>query len=269
MSLADQTPESAPGYGTILIRDIRACPLLASALLLVLVSMIFWVFPGIDRAATELFYSKETWFAARNDATLMAFRDFGIKVSRGLTVLLVLLVFVRIAFWRFPAVMSGRSLAFLLSSAALGPGLLVNLFLKDFWGRPRPHMVEAFGGDAPYVPVWQISEFCRDNCSFVSGEAASAFWLIGFAFIVPKDLRLPVFVSVALFTLALSLNRVAFGGHFLSDVVISWCLTLFVVLVVRDLVLGRGPAAADPYDAFLTGIGRGIAGFLRLRTAAA
>lgn len=270
MPVDDPCPPADSSYAAILRREIQACPLLAGTLLLVLVSMVFWVFPAIDSAFTGLFYTPETWFAARTHDGLLALRDFGIGLSSGVMIVLVLLALVRMVFWRLPAVVSGRSLAFLLSSAVLGPGLLVNLLLKDFWGRPRPHMVEIFGGAAPYVPVWEITDFCQDNCSFVSGEAASAFWLVSFVFLAPADLRRPAFIAVAAYAGILSLNRIAFGGHFLSDVLISWCLTLLVVLVMRRLILHDGaPPARDPYDRFLTAAGCRIAGmFARPRRAA-
>ena len=73
--------------------------------------------------------------------------------------------------------------------------------------------------------------------------------------------------------LVLSANRVAFGGHFLSDTLISWCLTLLVILGVRHL-LWRLPGAEararrwrDGYDRLSATVRRRAAG-LRRRLAA-
>ncbi|MEM1048097.1 MAG: phosphatase PAP2 family protein [Pseudomonadota bacterium] len=239
-------------FGTVLAR-----PILASLLLLGAVSALFWTAPGIDLAVTGLYYSPDDWFPGRTNEALVLLRRIGIDAARGITICVVLLVVIRILFWRGPAVLSGRSLAFLLSSAALGPGLIVNIFLKEVWGRPRPHMVELFGGDVPFVPVWQITDYCQGNCSFVSGEAASAFWLFAFVFLVPRDMRRALFAAVALFAGAVSLNRIAFGGHFVSDVLIAWCLTLVVILAMRVLFL-RPAGTPDPYDAALVSIGRAV-----------
>ena len=147
-------------------------PLLASLALIAAVSLFFWIFPAIDHAATGLFYSKETWFPARTDETWKAFRRLGIDLPFGILIWLGSLAVIRIVFWQYPAVLSGRAIAFLISSAALGPGLLVNVLLKDFWGRPRPHMVEEYGGGLPYTRVWEITDRCVDNCSFVSVPCA-------------------------------------------------------------------------------------------------
>ena len=98
---------------------------------------------------------------------------------------------------------------------------------------------------------------CDGNCSFVSGEASATFWMMSFVFLAPRDLRMPVFLVVAVLTVTLSLNRVAFGGHFLSDVILSWCLTLFVLLAMKALILDPcRRCGEDPYDAFLVRLGR-------------
>ncbi|MEM8813479.1 MAG: phosphatase PAP2 family protein [Pseudomonadota bacterium] len=252
---------SAP-LGVRLVAFAEQKPILASLLVIVAASLFFWAFPGADHGATGLFYTRETWFPGRTDPALGLVRDFGIDLKRGITVWLALMVGLRIVCWQGPAVLAGRTLAFLLSSAFLGPALLVNIVLKDFWGRPRPHMVEDYGGQSPYIPVWEISDHCDNNCSFVSGEASSSMWLMAFLFIVPREMRSFLFVVLAILIAFLSLNRVAFGGHFLSDVVIAWCLTLFVILLMRALVLERTEPGHDPYDAFLTKVGRYLTGLI-------
>lgn len=115
-----------------------------------------------------------------------------------------------------------------LAAFALGPGLLVNSFLKDYWGRPRPYSTDLFGGDLPFVPAGQWSDACASNCSFVSGEASSIFWLVCLIPLLPARLRRTggiAIVAIAIFTAGL---RVAFGGHYLSDVVLGGLSTLVV-----------------------------------------
>ena len=64
---------------------------------------------------------------------------------------------------------------------------------------------------------------------------------------------------VALFVIAaaLSLNRIAFGRHFLSDVLIAWGLTLLVLAGLHRLIVERPPAwlANDRLEAGLTWLG--------------
>ena len=136
-----------------------------------------------------------------------------------------------------------RAPIFLLSTLIIGPGLIVNAILKDHWGRPRPIQVDVFGGDAPYVPVWRMTDYCTSNCSFVSGEASSALWLLALVFLAPPILKRPLTAILLALAAALSLNRIAFGGHFLSDTVLSWLITLMVLLIAHRLLFVYAPQA--------------------------
>ena len=133
-----------------------------------------------------------------------------------------------------------------LAAFLLGPGLLVNGFLKDYWGRPRPGSTDIFGGDLPFVPAGQWSDACASNCSFVSGEASSIVWLVLLIPLLPARWRLGgglAIVAAAIFTSGL---RVAFGGHYLSDVVLGG-LSTFVVFAVLAFIAEtfvRSPARA-------------------------
>ncbi len=112
---------------------------------------------------------------------------------------------------------------------------LINLVLKELWGRPRPFQVEELGGDQPFVLPGSISDFCESNCSFVSGEASSATWLFTFLLFVPRRWQWPVGILIGFYVVFFSGLRVAFGRHFLSDVVISSLLTLCVLMALRYL----------------------------------
>jgi membrane-associated phospholipid phosphatase len=129
----------------------------------------------------------------------------------------------------------------LVATLIVGPGLLVNALFKDHWGRPRPALVTDFGGELPYVDVWRITRYCLHNCSFVSGEASTAIWLMAVGFVVPRRYRLPVLLVTGLYGLALSLNRIAAGRHFLSDVLLAWGVTALVIAVFYRLIYERPP----------------------------
>lgn len=122
-----------------------------------------------------------------------------------------------------------------LAAFALGPGLLVNGFLKDHWGRPRPVSTELYGGTLPFVPAGQWSDACPANCSFVSGEAASIFWLVCLIPLLPTAFRrigTVAIVAAAAFTSGL---RLAFGGHYLSDVTLGGLSTLIIFAALATL----------------------------------
>lgn len=240
---------------------------------LLIVTGLFLAFPGLDIAASRLFHHPDAGFILAQDPFLQRLRELGpflVKLIAGLCLAVLLWPFVA---GPLPERLPLRAPVFLLSTLALGPGLLVNALLKDNWGRPRPNAMDLFGGDAPYVSVWRISDHCGSNCSFVSGEASSSLWLITLAILAPPAWRRTVLAVILPLVLVLSANRVAFGGHFLSDTLISWCLTLLVILGVRHL-LWRLPGAEararrwrDGYDRLSATVRRRAAG-LRRRLAA-
>lgn len=126
---------------------------------------------------------------------------------------------------------------FCVAFAALliAPLIIVNGILKEFWGRPRPHMVDFFGGNVPFVQAGKISDYCQTNCSFISGEAAGAFWLVCLVPLVQKEDRLVAFLVLFTIAVAASLLRVAFGGHFLSDVMLGGMMTVTVFSLLAVL----------------------------------
>ena len=123
--------------------------------------------------------------------------------------------------------------AYALLCLALGPGLLVNNVLKEYWGRPRPQQIVQFGGTASFVPPLWPSRQCAHNCSFVSGHAAAGFYLITGAWIWPRRRWAWRAAGIGAGGL-IGLARIAQGGHFLSDV-----LGALIVVWVTDEVLYR------------------------------
>lgn len=212
-------------------------PIMLCLAAVVAFSLLFLAFPVLDLSASELFYRSESGFPLSQVPVLKAFRksaDISLAVLfLGLLGRLVWLVSRR----GLAALDEARRSLFLLAALAVGPGLVVNGLFKSWWGRPRPVMVDIFGGEAPYQPVWRITDWCQSNCSFVSGEASSATWMVAALVLVPAHLRPLVAPLVVVYAFLLSLNRLAFGGHFLSDVVLSWTISGLVFAVLFRLMV--------------------------------
>jgi lipid A 4'-phosphatase len=221
-----------------LTRD-DAAVLAAAAVLAI--SAYFLVFPGVDIAVSRFFYRPEAGFFLAGDPVLKALRK-----SSTLVLALLLLGVIGRLIWR---ALRGRSVGaaarramFAVAALALGPGLVVNLLFKSLWGRARPVQIDQFGGDAAFTPAWVISDACQSNCSFVSGEGSSAAWMVGVLLVVTPARWRPAVLPLGLvYALALSMNRLAFGGHFLSDILLSWALTALVMVgVYRVTVAAPG-----------------------------
>ncbi|MDP3405108.1 MAG: phosphatase PAP2 family protein [Brevundimonas sp.] len=203
----------------------------------VALSLYFLLVPGVDLATSALFFSTDGFALAQNPV-LRALRKSSSWVM-GL-MLLGLIGAVLTGLWRGRGRLGGpaRRGAVLLAGLALGSGLLVNGLFKSLWGRARPIQIDTFGGPADFTPAWWISDNCASNCSFVSGEASSAAWMVAVVVLmVPAAHRRWALPAVLVYAGALSLNRLVFGGHFLSDILLSWAMTALVLAVLHRLTL--------------------------------
>lgn len=239
-------------------------PFYATLIYLAVVSLIFLVFPGLDLAASGMFHDPALGFFAQSEPFLRKLRYLGPYIVQIIAIVSILTLVLKLLLPGRAPLLPLRMPVFLLTTLIIGPGLVVNALFKNNWGRPRPVMVEQFGGDMPYVPVWLPSNWCDTNCSFVSGEASASVWLLTLAFIAPAAWRMAVLAVTLPLILALSVNRVAFGGHFLSDTLLSWGVTFLVILSVHHLLYQRpGRWLTDRgLDEALTKAGRRLQGLV-------
>lgn len=251
-------PAASPATGLLaagraLCRD---HPIAATLFATTVLSAIFLLFPEIDLAVSGWFHVAGAGFPAESSQVLRDLRALGMFTTRAIIGVFIAVLVLKLAAPHHRTLIPARALLFLASTQALGPGLLVNGLLKEFWGRARPRQTDLFGGDLAFSPPWAIVDQCQSNCSFVSGESASSFWLLAFAFVVPSGWRRPVALAALVWAAVMSLNRVAFGGHYLSDALLAWCLVLLVLLVMRQLVLLRpAPGFDAALEAGLTRVG--------------
>jgi membrane-associated PAP2 superfamily phosphatase len=217
-----------------------ASPVTAALVLTMVLSAYFVLLPGVDLAVSDLFHDPALGFVATTDPMLRALRKSSSWVM-GLLLLGLIVVAVRGWWtgWR-----EARKALFLISGLALASGLVVNGLFKSSWGRARPIQIEAFGGEAEFTRAWTITDQCASNCSFVSGEASSAAWIATVAVVMtPQPWRAILIPAAFAYAAALSFNRLLFGGHFLSDIVLSWALTALVLCLLHRLML-HCPVAA-------------------------
>jgi lipid A 4'-phosphatase len=199
---------------------------------------VFTIWPNLDLIVAHYFYDGGG-FAGRDSLA-----RFGRDVFR-VTPFVVLTAFAALWFAKRRGVAlrwapSGRAVVFLIATMAIGPGLIVNLGLKDHWRRPRPYQTQDFNGPSPFKPWYEANGACIRNCSFVSGEAATGLWMVAPASVLPAPWRVPAIVAAFAFGFGASLLRMAFGGHYLSDVLLGGLITLIVIEVVRWLLWRSG-----------------------------
>jgi lipid A 4'-phosphatase len=208
----------------------------------VLVGVVFAVYPQLDldisapfyRAATNTFVGGETWMKTLRNAARVIVTLIAAPAILALTMKFVLPT--------RPTLMNARAAWFLVLTLALGPGLIANTLLKDHWARARPANIVNFGGEQQFTPWWDPRGQCPNNCSFVAGEPAGAFWTLGPAALAPPQWRVLAYAGALLFGAADGALRIAGGGHFFTDVVFAGVMDFLVLWVVYALIY-RGPLA--------------------------
>ena len=195
----------------------------------------FLFLPNIDLWISSLFVDT-TGFPLARAALPRILRGVMIAVTDGSAALALVLVILS-PFTARARVLPVRHLGFAVGCYALIPGLLVNGIVKRLSGRARPRDVEMFGGDSAFTPVLHPAHACSTNCSFVSGEASALVTVATLAILIvvpalPRYARRParriIFVTAALG----SGLRIAFGAHFLSDVIFAASLSSLSVLAL-------------------------------------
>lgn len=216
----------------------------------VVVMGVMSAWPQIDVAIASAFYQPGIGFPG---AQLWPVKLIYVGVARAWVVAPVLVMLLLAgcapyvgASWR----PRRRALLYLLTALLLGPGLIVNTVLKNQWGRPRPVHLAQFGGTAPFSAALSYSTHCPTNCSFPSGHAGAAFFLMAGYWRTGRRRWLVAGIACGL---VVGVTRMVVGAHFLSDVIASGLIVHFccrsLAYVFRFPTAGmqsRAPPRARP-----------------------
>ena len=198
-------------------------------------SLIFIFFPQIDLYVSSLFFDgtkfpfKRTWL---EQLFFHSVRPIIITFS-----VLSIAIFAYNFFMKKDILkINAKVILYLLLTLGVAPGLIVNVTLKDNWGRARPNETLNFGGSKEFTPAFIPSN--QGGYSFSSGHSAAAFSLMGFVVLARK--RRKMWMAIVLsYASAMSLVRVAAGGHFLSDTVSSFFIVYISTSIIYMLIFKK------------------------------
>lgn len=216
-------------------------------LLLAAATALFWS-TRLDLAAADLFREPCCSWPMADREPWNAIYKYG--VFAGVLLAAAALVTLTLTYW-YPARLGRhrRAALFLVLVVTLGPGLLVNVVLKDHYGRPRPREVQALGGQLPFLPVW-VPGPDRQAKSFPCGHCSMGFYLAVPYLLLKRRRRAAAWAFAAAgigMGGLLGAARMMAGGHFLSDVVWAGGLTWLVALALHHLMdLDREPEPEPP-----------------------
>jgi lipid A 4'-phosphatase len=234
-------------------------------------AIVFALVPSLDLSIARIFYgvgdASGNMFAWRISPTLLLVHDIALNAGFILLIPIVAALLLKIVSPRLRMHVSARAAVFLIVTMLLGPGLLVNVVLKDHWGRPRPIDVTQFGGAEHFVPWWDPRGDCPNNCSFVSGDVATVAWTFAPAALVPSLWQPLAFAGAFALTGLMAAIRIMAGGHFPSDAIFAAVFTYLLIWLAYGLIY-RWPATRLDDKALEAGLARlSLAGWLRRRSA--
>ena len=198
--------------------------------LFLVVGLLFGLYPEFDLKLAAAFYDAATkTFPLKLNAVAAFARDAAMWIAWALVLPALIAIVGKLVRPDRPMLVPGRAAVFLLVSILLSAVVLTNLTFKSYWGRPRPVMVTEFNGPWQFVPWWDPRGECGRNCSFFSGEGATAFWTYAPAALTPPAWRPLAYVAATVFGVITSALRMAFGGHFFTDVAAAGLVSFFVI----------------------------------------
>jgi len=215
---------------------------------------VFRLFPQIDVFVSDLFFTEQACpsgvegkrcgrFNLIRDPYLKDLREVGLYLPRLLMLLVCLWLTWLLMFEPRKSTRHLYAPIIAIISGLLGPALITNGILKEFWGRPRPFQTVDFGGEHPFVSPGTISSYCETNCSFVSGEATAAFWMLVLILWFTAGRRRIWTIVFGVTALAISILRVAFGRHYFSDITmagfVAFLTILFAIWLVQTPTVSR------------------------------
>src|SRR4029079_63841 len=164
------------------------------------IGLVFGIYPELDLKLAAVFYDATTKsFPLKLNTVAGIARDAAMWLAWAISMPAILALVAKLLRPDRPLLISGRAIVFLLVTLALSAGVLTNLTFKSYWGRPRPVVVTQFNGPYQFVPWWDPRGSCGRNCSFFSGEGATAFWTYAPAALTPPAWRPLAYAAATLF----------------------------------------------------------------------
>lgn len=198
-------------------------------IVIIAVSLLLLLYPEIDLYISSLFYDRSVGFVSNQELIVYI-------LYNSIKYILVVLYLSLIALYIYNKKskknllnFSGKKLSYLFFVLIIGSGAIVNLTLKENWGRARPYNIEQFGGEKKFTPPFVMSD--QKGHSFSSGHASAAFVFIAFAMLAHKNRKFWMTLAL-IYGASVGVARIVVGGHFFSDTIVS-----FFIMYITSMLL--------------------------------
>ena len=174
---------------------------------------------------TDADISLQRWFYSPEKGWLLQFHPFWDFIYRfgifpGYFLVFGGLIMVTLSYWNVKYIHYRKASMVLIFTMIIGPGLVVNLLLKDHTGRPRPREITEFGGTEKFICICEKGA-TNEGKSFPCGHCSMGFYLaIPYLFLRNRE-KILAYSVLALgvgYGIIIGIARMMAGGHFASDV---------------------------------------------------
>ena len=205
-----------------------------------------------DIRISELFYTNGQWFlekGAQPYAFLFYDGPKALLILSAIYLMAVLIIKYRQSsnntaiandshFSKFMVPFSVREISYLLIILIVVPSTVA--LLKSVTHVSCPNHLTLFGGDLPYLNIWQNILAKTDAKCFPAAHASAGFSLYGLALLPRlKKYRYHIFAIVTILGWTMGLYKMLFGDHFFSHTLVSMLLSLTLACALASLFFRR------------------------------
>lgn len=191
----------------------------------------FWFF-NIDIAFSNLFYAPDIGWIFFNNKIVNALYKYGTLPAIIFSIFfIVVLVFQK--YFKGKENLRKIAIVFLIT-LIFAPGIIINVILKNYSGRPRPREITHFNGKWEYRKVLQIGQPGR-GYSFPCGHCSMGFIFCSIYFILKNKRKILANISLwggLIYGTVMGIGRVSQGAHFLSDVIWAGAITIITAEII-------------------------------------
>ena len=202
------------------------------AIILALLGIITIVFnvTDLDISLQRFFYDQDKGWLLQNKPLWDFIYRFGIYP--GYFFALGALIMISVSYWSIKYIKYRKAAFLLVFTLIIGPGVIVNMALKDHAGRPRPREITEFGGTEKFLCVCEIGDNNMAK-SFPCGHCSMGFYMaVPYLFLRyrRKFLAWLFLTGGTSYGIIIGIARMMAGGHFASDVLWSGGIVWLVAL---------------------------------------
>lgn len=192
---------------------------------LIVCSILLLEHSALDIYISQFFYHNGQWIIAKNAPLPRWFFYTGIKFALiGGEIFILCLLCQRLLLPqkmpRFFQQFSSRELSYLVAMLCLVPAVIG--LLKTLTHVPCPNHIETFGGQFPYLSLWQNTLSHHHEKCFPAAHAGLGFSWYAWAFLPRlRSQHFKIALAVTALGWIMGLYKMAIGDHFFSHTVIS------------------------------------------------